>query len=120
MRQWTLALLLVPALAAAQTNPAAQGARQWRQQHERAILDEFMALLAVPNVSSDKPNIQRNAELVAKMVAARGIAAKLVSVQGGKVRLGVAAPPAVRVDRREIRDLREQAADAVQPDAEQT
>ena len=78
-----LALLLLPAMAAAQSNPAAQAAQQWRQQHERAILDEFTTLLAVPNVSSDKPNIQRNAELVAKMVQARGLAAKLVAVPGG-------------------------------------
>jgi hypothetical protein len=30
------------ASAAAQSNPAAQAARQWRQQHERAIVDEFV------------------------------------------------------------------------------
>src|SRR5919206_3440101 len=71
-----LVVLLPPAVAAAQTNPAAQSARQWRQQHERAILDEFMTLLAVPNVSSDRVNIQRNAELVAKMFEARGLPAK--------------------------------------------
>jgi len=78
-----LVALLVPSLAWAQTSPAAQAARHWRQQHERAIVDELVALLKVPNVSSDKPNIQRNAELVARMMAARGIAAKLVSVPGG-------------------------------------
>ncbi len=64
-------------------NPAALAARQWRQQHERAIVDEFVALLAVPNVSSDKPNIQRNAELIAKMIEARNLTATLVSVPGG-------------------------------------
>ena len=78
-----LVALLVPSLAWAQTGPAAQAARHWRQQHERAIVDELVALLKVPNVSSDKPNIQRNAELVARMMGARGIAAKLVSVPGG-------------------------------------
>ena len=78
-----LVCLLLPAVAAAQTNPAAQRARQWRQLHEHEIIDEFMRLLAVPNVSSDKPNIQRNAELVAKMIEARGLTARLVSVPGG-------------------------------------
>ena len=68
MHRWLLAFLLVPAVTAAQTNPAAQSARLWRQQHERAIVNEFVTLLAVPNVSSDKANIQRNAELVAKMI----------------------------------------------------
>jgi acetylornithine deacetylase/succinyl-diaminopimelate desuccinylase-like protein len=83
MRGCVLAFLLFPTLAAAQTNPAAHAARQWRQQHERAIVDELVTLLAVPNVSSDKPNIQRNAELVAKMIEARGLTARLVSVPGG-------------------------------------
>src|SRR3954463_7476251 len=83
MRGCVLAFLLFPTLAAAQTNPAAHAARQWRQQHERAIVDELVTLLAVPNVSTDKPNIQRNADLIAKMIAARGLTAKLVSVPGG-------------------------------------
>jgi acetylornithine deacetylase/succinyl-diaminopimelate desuccinylase-like protein len=83
MKQWLAALLLVPAVATAQTNPAAQAARQWRQQHERAIVDEFVTLVSVPNISSDKPNIQRNAELIQKMLAARGITATLASVPGG-------------------------------------
>src|SRR5262252_3798780 len=78
-----LFLLLAPGLAAAQTNPAAQAARTWRQQHERAIVDEFVTLLSIPNVSSDKPNIQRNAELIQRMLAARGVTAKLASVPGG-------------------------------------
>jgi acetylornithine deacetylase/succinyl-diaminopimelate desuccinylase-like protein len=78
-----LGFVLLPAVAAAQTNPAAQAARRWRQQHERAIVNELVTLLAVPNVSSDKPNIQRNAELIAKMIEARGLNATLASVPGG-------------------------------------
>src|SRR5689334_7242678 len=66
--QSAILLLLGASLAAAQANPAAQAARQWRQQHERAIVDELVTLLAVPDVSSDKPNIQRNADLIAKMI----------------------------------------------------
>ena len=77
------ALLLLPTLAAAQTNPAAQAARKWRQAHERPIISELMTLLAIPNVSSDKPNIQRNAESIAKMLQARGLTPKLVSTGGG-------------------------------------
>ncbi len=64
-------------------NPASQAARQWRQQHERAIMDEFVALLAIPNIAADHANIQRNAEAIAAMMEKRGIAAKLVSVPGG-------------------------------------
>ena len=83
VRQWAILFVLIPALAAAQVNPAAQAGRQWRQQHERAIVDELAALLAVPDVSSDRPNIQRNAELIATMIEARGLVAKLVSMPGG-------------------------------------
>ena len=54
------------ATVSAQSSPAAQAARQWRQQHERAIVDEFVALLAIPNIASDRANIQRNAEAIAR------------------------------------------------------
>src|SRR5579871_5187457 len=63
-------------------NPAAKAAHQWRTEHERAILDEFVTLLAIPNIAADRDNIQRNAEAIAKMMEKRGIAAKLVTVAG--------------------------------------
>src|SRR5262245_61609588 len=75
-------MLLVPALCAAQENPSARQARQWRQQHEKAILDEFVALLSIPNVSRDRVNIRKNAEFIAAMMQKRGIASRLVTVEG--------------------------------------
>jgi acetylornithine deacetylase/succinyl-diaminopimelate desuccinylase-like protein len=71
-----------PGIALAQTNPAAQAARQWRQQHERAIVDEFLSFLSIPNVARDSENIQRNAEFIVKAMQSRGIAARLASVEG--------------------------------------
>ena len=67
MKRYALALLigLLPAVAGAQANPAAQAARLWRQQHERAIVDEFVALLSIPNIARDRADIQRNAEAIA-------------------------------------------------------
>src|ERR1700675_3940569 len=62
------------------SNPAALAARQWRQQHERVIVDEFVTLLAIPNIAADRTNIQRNAETIAAMIQKRGIASKLVCV----------------------------------------
>ncbi len=76
----TLFALILAAGAFAQTNPAAIAARKWREQHERAIVDDFVALLSIPNIARDKENIQRNAELIAKMLEKRGVASKLVSV----------------------------------------
>lgn len=75
--------LLITLVAVHAQNPASQAARQWRQQHERAIMDEFISLLAIPNIAADRANIQRNAETIARMMEKRGIAAKLVSVPGG-------------------------------------
>ena len=85
MKRYVLALLigLLPAVAVAQTNAAAQAARVWRQQHERGIVDEFVSLLSIPNIARDRENIQRNAEAIAAMMQKRGIAPKLVSVPGG-------------------------------------
>jgi acetylornithine deacetylase/succinyl-diaminopimelate desuccinylase-like protein len=84
MKRYVLSLLVivVPTATLAQTNPAVQAARQWRMQHERAIIDEFTVLLRVPNVARDRENIQRNAELISKMLQQRGVAARLVSVPG--------------------------------------
>ena len=82
MKLWIVLLSLLPATGLAQGNPAAQAARQWRQQHERVIVDELAALLAIPNVASDRENIQRNATMIAQMMEKRGIAAKLLSVPG--------------------------------------
>ena len=68
------------AIADIDPDPAALAARQWRQLHERAIIDEFVSLLAIPNIASDRANIQRNAEAIAALLKKRGVAARLVSV----------------------------------------
>jgi acetylornithine deacetylase/succinyl-diaminopimelate desuccinylase-like protein len=85
MKRFVTVLLIgvLSATAFAQTNRAAQIARAWRQQHERAIIDEFVALLAIPDIASDRPNILRNAQTIAAMMEKRGVAAKLLSVTDG-------------------------------------
>jgi len=84
MTRYLLALLicLLPAVGSTQTNPAAQAARVWRQQHERPIVDEFVALLSIPNIARDRENIQRNADAIVVMMEKRGLAPRLVSVPG--------------------------------------
>src|ERR1051326_5741423 len=87
MKGYAILFCFLAVAGAAQTstpaNPASQAARRWRQQHERAIVDEFVSLLSIPNIASDRPNIQRNAETIARMMEKRGNAAKLGSVPGG-------------------------------------
>jgi len=78
----------MPALAAAPPpNPAALAARQWRISHERQILNEFIELLALPNLAREAPAIRRNAAAVAAMLQKRGVRTRLLEVPG--------APPVV-------------------------
>ena len=80
-------MLLLAVVAPAQQNPATAAARQWRQAHERAIIAEFMDLLAVPNLARDEANIRRNAAAVQAMFDKRGVKTRLLEVPG--------APPVV-------------------------
>ena len=82
-----LAVLFCASMSVAQTNPAALSARQWRQAHEQAILQEFTNLLATPNVASDSPNIRKNAAAVQQMLDERGVKTRLLNAPG--------APPVV-------------------------
>src|SRR4051812_26924727 len=62
---------------------AARMARAWRQAHEHELLADYLTFLAIPNVSRDRPNIQRNADFVLKMLTSRGIQARLLESGGG-------------------------------------
>ena len=67
---------------------ARTAAREYRQGHEAEILNEFAALLAIPNLASDSVNIRRNADYLIDMIGKRGFTnARLLTVPGG--------PPAV-------------------------
>jgi len=82
MQKLLFALVFLPAVAQAQINPAAQAARTWRGQHERVVIDEFVELLSIPNVTADRANVRRNADFIVAMMQRRGIAARLVSTEG--------------------------------------
>ena len=60
LRPPILALILSTSLLAQSSGAAA--AHDYRVAHEQQILQEFTTLLAIPNVASDKPNIQLNAD----------------------------------------------------------
>ncbi len=76
-----LLLLLTAAtnLAFGQATPA-EAALQFRRAHEHEIVDEFRALLAIPNVASDTANIRRNATLIRTLLERRGVATRLLEV----------------------------------------
>lgn len=77
-----LSVFFTIALCAAQNNPASITARHYRETHERAIIDEYIQLLSIPNIATDQVNIRRNADFIVAMLAKRGVAAKLVEAQG--------------------------------------
>src|SRR5271166_3628448 len=74
------AILSTSAVLFAQTPKDA--AQQWRAAHEQQILQEFTSLLAIPNVASDKPNIQHNADALVEMLKRRNVAAKQLLAPG--------------------------------------
>lgn len=88
-----LLLLAAPALplaaSAQDPDPAVvrQQVRSWREAHEAAIVRELADLLAIPNRASDELNIRRNAERLVELLTRRGVAARLLEVEG--------SPPAV-------------------------
>jgi acetylornithine deacetylase/succinyl-diaminopimelate desuccinylase-like protein len=66
------------AFSVAQNNPASIAARSWREGHERAIIDEYIQLLSIPNIATDQVNIRRNADFIVAMLGKRGVASKLI------------------------------------------
>jgi acetylornithine deacetylase/succinyl-diaminopimelate desuccinylase-like protein len=47
--------------------------------NQDTILSEFVELLKIPNVASDRTNIQRNAEAIAAMMRARGLSPRMLT-----------------------------------------
>lgn len=73
-------IAIVSALTAA--DPGVDAARAWRAEHGAGILREFAAFLTIPNVSSDLPNVQRNAEWIRDRLNERGVSARLLELDG--------------------------------------
>lgn len=69
-------------VAVGQRPAAADAARAYRAQNEERIVREFAEFLRIPNVSSDRENIRRNAIHIARMFEARGVRTELVEAPG--------------------------------------
>jgi acetylornithine deacetylase/succinyl-diaminopimelate desuccinylase-like protein len=87
-----LLLLIFFHLPSAQAATPADAAREWRSAHEQEIIDDFVALLSIPNVASDTVNIRRNAEHILGLLNPRGFEARLLELEG--------SPPAVFAERK--------------------
>jgi acetylornithine deacetylase/succinyl-diaminopimelate desuccinylase-like protein len=84
-------ILLIPffsciAFAQKATPPApaevAQEVRDYRMDNEDRIVRELSEFLAIPNIASDTPNIQKNAAHLVEMLEARGIETHLLPITG--------------------------------------
>ncbi|MEO5720074.1 MAG: M20/M25/M40 family metallo-hydrolase [Chthoniobacterales bacterium] len=84
MRLAPLIALFLAAAALPASEPAsiAKEAGAWRAQHEREILGEFAEWLKIPNLASDGPNIERNAEALRVMCEKRGLAVQVLRLEG--------------------------------------
>src|SRR5712691_6459057 len=97
-----IVLLTTPALAQKATPPTpaqvAQEVREYRMDNEDRIVRELNEFLAIPNIASDTPNIQKNAAHLVEMLEARGIETHLLPISGrGPVVFGkLIAPEAKR------------------------
>jgi acetylornithine deacetylase/succinyl-diaminopimelate desuccinylase-like protein len=69
-------------VCAAQTDPKLlkEDVRRYRQTNQVPILTEFVNLLAIPNVASDLPNIERNAAYLEALLKKRGVKTQLLRV----------------------------------------
>ncbi len=81
-----IALLPYPAQAQKSTAPTpaqvVQEVRDYRMNNEDRIVRELSEFLAIPNIASDTPNIQRNAAHLVEMLEARGIETHLLPISG--------------------------------------
>ncbi len=71
--------------------------RKYRQNNEHKIIREFFELLSIPNVSSDRVNIRKNAEFIKLMMDKRGIDTRIMETAGNPVVYGeIKVPKATR------------------------
>jgi len=85
------AFAALPCIAAT-PDEVSHKAREFRVANEQAILKELVEFLAIPNLASDTPNIEKNAAAIQAMFAKRQVESRLLRVAG--------APPLVIADLR--------------------
>ncbi len=72
-----------------QTGGTFNAVREYRRANEHRLLVEFVELLSIPNVASDRESIRRNAAHLSEMMRRRGLAPRLLEAKDP------AAPPVV-------------------------
>ena len=68
---WLILLASLPGLAI-------DSVREYRKANERRLLQEFIQLLSLPNVASDRVNIRKNADYLLKVMEQSGLKPRLL------------------------------------------
>src|ERR1051325_6516518 len=90
----TLAHMLLFACAAVAQERAAVEA--WTAVHQQQIIREFVELLSIPNVASDRAGIARNAAFLRAMLERRGMRAEIVETPGSPLVWGERNAPGAK------------------------
>ncbi len=90
--RFAIAVLLSSALVS-QTTDLRATVTAWVDAHREAIVEELTALLSIPNIASDKPNIRRNTERLQQMFAGRGVAVEILETTGNPLVYGSLTVP---------------------------
>jgi acetylornithine deacetylase/succinyl-diaminopimelate desuccinylase-like protein len=85
MRRLCATLLICLFVATTFGQAVENPARNYRRAHEHEILRDFISLLAIPNVASDRENIRRNASHIAEMMKQRGLEPRLLEAKTANV-----------------------------------
>jgi len=82
VRRWLplIACLLATAAPAASPQPKVHA---WVMAHQRDVLADFSKLLAMPNVATTLPDVERNAAAVAALLQARGFRTQILAAAPG-------------------------------------
>jgi hypothetical protein len=80
-RVLAIAVLLLAAQGAGFAQ-ALQAVRQYREARAPEIVQQFAELLSIPNISSDLPNVLKNADYLAEQFGLRGIKMELLELPG--------------------------------------
>ena len=75
--RWFVPILMALAV------PAAASPRDWVDAHREPLLAEYLELLAIPNVASNRADIRRNADHIVAMMARRGLTPRLLESEDG-------------------------------------
>ncbi len=78
----SLSLSLAAALPVSAQDDLRPRVEAWTAANQGAIMNEFLDLLALPNVAADRANIERNAVFLKAMLEKRGFKSELLSTEG--------------------------------------